>query len=288
MSKGTLLVAMGLAALLLRSGTAWGIGFVLGETREELKLEYDVAVQDHGTGRVTVVLTLIDEGRLGPLDVVELAIPGQEKNKDGGRWMDLVVPIDMTEAEGGKRVGRVHLLKEWAERAEIRLNTHTLDGKRDPLTRLHHVIPVAAFLKASPATEPAVAPPAAGEDRTRTEHRPVLDREGTQAIVAAANLALRTHLKADKKRKTPDDIPAASWGDAIAALKPIRVRNDRANVAIVLSETDGLERGLYVSVPISSYAPRVGDRFTVLEKLGAGDDRSPGELYRYELRKQAD
>ena len=128
-------------------GLAWGVGFILGETKDELKLEYDVSVQDHGTGRVTVVLTLADEGRLKPLDEVQLVIPAREKNKDGSFWMDLVVSIDMKKTDDGKRVGRVHLLKELAERAEIQLNTHTMDGKLDPLTRLHHVIPLANHVK---------------------------------------------------------------------------------------------------------------------------------------------
>ena len=80
---------------------------------------------------------------------------------DGSHWMDLVVSIDMTNADGGKRVGRVHILKELAERAEIQLNTHTLDGKKDLLTRLHHVIPLAKYLRNTPAPPgagPAAAP----------------------------------------------------------------------------------------------------------------------------------
>jgi hypothetical protein len=150
-----------LTVLVLTTGRAWGIGFILGETKEELKLEYDVSVKDHGTGRVTVVFTLADEGRLKPLDEVQLAIPAQEKNEHGGRWMDLVVSIDMTETDGGKRVGRVHILKAWAERAQISLNTHTMDGKIDPLTRLHHVIPIAKYLNAPAAAAGRTAAPPA-------------------------------------------------------------------------------------------------------------------------------
>ena len=162
-------VVVVVAAVLLTGGVAWGIGFILGESKEELKLKYDVAVEEHGfgkdlTGRVTVVLTLADEGRLKPLDEVQLVIPGREKNADGGHWMDLVVSIEMRPVGDGKRVGRVHILKEWAERAEIQLNTHTMDGKLDPLTRLHHVIPVAKYFKKSggppPAANPAPAKPA--------------------------------------------------------------------------------------------------------------------------------
>jgi hypothetical protein len=130
---------------------AWGEGFSLHQTKDELKLKYDVAVQDHGTGRVTVVFTLADEGRLKPLEAVQLVVPAQEQNPDGSHWMDLVVSIDMSETDGDKRVGRVHLLKGLAERAEIQLNTHTMDGKLDRFTRLHHVIPIAKYMKDAPA-----------------------------------------------------------------------------------------------------------------------------------------
>jgi hypothetical protein len=130
---------------------AWGMGFYLHQTKDELKLKYDVAVEDHGTGRVTVVFTLADEGRLKPLEAVQLVVPAQAQNPDGSHWMDLVVSIDMSETDGAKRVGRVHLLKGLAERAEIQLNTHTMDGKLDRFTRLHHVIPIARYLKDAPA-----------------------------------------------------------------------------------------------------------------------------------------
>jgi hypothetical protein len=135
------------------AGRAWGIGFALRETKEELKLQYDVAVQDHGTGRVTVTFTLADEGRLKPLDEVQFVIPAQEKNADGSSWMDLVVSIDMRTIDGGKRVGRVHIRKDLAERGEIQLNTHTMDGKKDPLTRLHHVIPMAKCMSNPPVAD---------------------------------------------------------------------------------------------------------------------------------------
>ncbi len=171
------LSVMAMAAVVFAGSLAWGMGVVLGQTKEELKLDYGVSVVDHGTGRVTVVLTLADEGRLKPLDEVQLAIPGQETEKDGGHWMDLVVSMDMQQTDDGKRVGRVHIRRDLAERAEIQLNTHTMDGKHDPMTRLHHVIPLAKYLRteersaaaarprATPATERAAAAPSATEKR---------------------------------------------------------------------------------------------------------------------------
>ena len=115
------------------------------------------------TGRVTIVLTLADEGRLKPLDEVQLVIPGQEKNKDGGHGMGLVVAIGMQKTDDGKRVGRVHISKELAERAEIQLNTHSLNGNQDPLTRLHHVISIAKCIKDAPAAATITAAPVAAE-----------------------------------------------------------------------------------------------------------------------------
>jgi hypothetical protein len=37
---------------------------------------------------------------------VELGLPGQEKNKDGSNWMDLVVSIDMRKTDDGKSMKR--------------------------------------------------------------------------------------------------------------------------------------------------------------------------------------
>src|SRR5262249_20330035 len=89
--------------------------------------------------------------------------------------------------------------------------------------------------------------------------------------------------KAERKKERPDDIDPALWGQAIAKLKPIRIRNDRANLAIVLSEKNGAEEGIYVSLPISSYVPRVGDRFTMLERLSANNDGPLGLLFHYKM-----
>jgi len=129
------------AALLLSAGTAWALGFHLAETKEQLKLDYQVAVADHGTGRVTVVFTLADEGRLKPLTGVHLVVPAN----DGSGHHDLSLAVAM-QREGGKRVARVHLTRELAERAQIRLQTSTLDGKQQPLTWYYHPIPVRTYL----------------------------------------------------------------------------------------------------------------------------------------------
>ena len=132
-----------LAAVVLAANSAWALGFELGETKEQLKLDYEVSVADHGTGRVTINLTIADEGRLKPLDRgVELVIPSQ----DGTGYVDLAVLLERTNLDGKQQV-RVHLARELAERATIQLQTNTLDGKQSPLTWYYHTISIAEHLK---------------------------------------------------------------------------------------------------------------------------------------------
>ncbi len=133
---------MVLAALVLAAGAAWAMGFQLGETKEQLRLKYDVSSVDHGTGRVTVNLTIADEGRLKPLDSVDLVIP----SNDGTGFVDLSLPL-ATRKVGGKLLASVHLKRELADRAEIQLRTSTLDGKKEALTWWYHVIPIAKYIK---------------------------------------------------------------------------------------------------------------------------------------------
>jgi hypothetical protein len=64
----------------------------------------------------------------------------------------------------------------------------------------------------------------------------------------------------------------------------VRVVNDHVNVIIVLGGDATKEHGLYVSVPISSYAPGLDGRFAAFEKLSQPEDKAPGVLYRYRLR----
>ena len=152
-ARNSVVVLVGVAVLWM-AGQAWGIGFILGQTKEELRLKYDLAVSEADLPErgilVTVVLTIADEGRLTPLDEVQLVVPEKKKDRPGGYGADLVVSIDMRKSADGKRVGRVQFLRELAERAELQLNTYTLDGKTDRSTRLHHVIPIGKHLAPAP------------------------------------------------------------------------------------------------------------------------------------------
>ena len=90
----------------LPAGLVWAMGEQLGETKEQLKLKYDVSVKDHGTGRVTVTLTIADQGRLKPLTSVVLVIPTEEayKARKAWAWLQwLRRPLCGTGHKGGGR-----------------------------------------------------------------------------------------------------------------------------------------------------------------------------------------
>jgi hypothetical protein len=114
---------------------------------------------------------------------------------------------------------------------------------------------------------------------------PSLDRGKREAIIAAATQAIQKHMKGNQQERKGTEISKDLWGEAIADLKPLRVRDDKVNVFIVLKEDESAEEGLYVSIPISSYAPGTDKRFLLFEKLTQAGDRGFGEIYQCKLRK---
>jgi len=115
--------------------------------------------------------------------------------------------------------------------------------------------------------------------------RPALDRAAREAIITAANQAFQKHVQSAQEARKGTEIAKESWGDSIAHLKPLRVRDDRANIFIVLKEDEAAEEGLYVSIPISSYAPGMDKRFVLFETLTQPGDKAFGQLYYCKLRK---
>ncbi len=77
------------AGVILTANVAHALGFQLGQTKEQLKLDYQVSVTDHGTGRVTVNVAIADEGRLKPLNSVDLVV----RSKDGTNFVDLSMKL---------------------------------------------------------------------------------------------------------------------------------------------------------------------------------------------------
>lgn len=141
MSRTSQVLLAIVGTLVIPASFAMALGFLLGESKEELNLEYDVSVYDHDTGRVTVEFTLQDEGRLKPITSVDFHIPSTEKHDNGGSMSDLTMSMALR-PNGENQVGRIHIRKDWAERAEIQIKTRHLDGKEQLATWYYHSIPL--------------------------------------------------------------------------------------------------------------------------------------------------
>jgi len=138
----TLKLLLAVAVLIaIPASFALAMGFKLGESKEDLKLNYDVSIYDHDTGRVTIKFILVDAGRLKPITSVDLSIPSKEKHDNGGSKSDFTMSMALRK-DGEKRVGSIHIRKVWAERAEIQIKTGHLDGKQEPRTWYYHSIPL--------------------------------------------------------------------------------------------------------------------------------------------------
>lgn len=134
-------------SLLISTNEARALGFEIGQSKEELGLKYDVKVTDHGTGRVTVNLTIDDPGKLKPLQSVWLVIP----TESGTGYVDLSIELATHRTDGALRV-RAHLKKELAERAQLQLRTLTnpRTGQAEPLSWFYYSIPIKEYLESKP------------------------------------------------------------------------------------------------------------------------------------------
>src|SRR3954469_8375954 len=95
------LVLVAAAAAVLMPNRVKATSEILGQTKEELKLKYDVSVRDLGNGRVFVVFTITDEGRLKPLRSVDLQIPGKEQDKDANGGIPPELALSLATSAAG-------------------------------------------------------------------------------------------------------------------------------------------------------------------------------------------
>ena len=146
-----------LAAIVLMSGRCWAIYHGLGPSKDEWKLKYDVEVNDADGDKLTVVFTLADEGRLKPFYSIELIALSKQTDSQGGRSYDVKAPLELKATKDGRRVGQVRIRKEFADRAQIRILTLTVDGRRQTAGAAYYDIPLKKYLDKTPAI---AAPPA--------------------------------------------------------------------------------------------------------------------------------
>src|SRR4051812_14872949 len=98
-----------IAAIVLMSGPSWAIYNVLGPSKDEWGLKYDVQVNDAGGDTATVVFTLADEGRLKPLYSIELFVFNKETDSQGGHAYDVKAPFVFKATEDGRRAGQLKI-----------------------------------------------------------------------------------------------------------------------------------------------------------------------------------
>ena len=92
--------------------------------------------------------------------------------------------------------------------------------------------------------------------------------------------ALQTHAQYIKavnsgQQERSEEIPKKYWTDEIKKLNPIKAYWHKNNIAVVQKETGNKEEGLYISIMISSYAPRNGDDGFTFTDIG-------NSVYRFE------
>ncbi len=149
------------AGILLTSGRSWAIYNVLGPSKNEWGLKYDVEINDVGGGKVNVVLIFADEGRLKPLDLIELFALNPQIDEQGGHSYDVKERITLKATKDGRLVGQVQMGKEFVDRAQIRIVTHTLDGRPQASGYACYEIPIKKFLNNGRPVAHRLAPPAA-------------------------------------------------------------------------------------------------------------------------------
>lgn len=74
-------------------------------------------------------------------------------------------------------------------------------------------------------------------------------------VRVAATVLQPEALLAGWRGASGESVPEQYWSQAIRDLKPIRVFVDRANIAVVTSEDQVQQSGVYVVTVVSSYQP---------------------------------
>lgn len=142
MSARMLRLSLVVSALIFSTASfGWAL-FGIGGTKEQHQLKYEVLINDHKNGSLSIDFTLLDEGRLKPLISVDLVI----RSDDGNGFSDLHLPLAMKTVDG-KQNSHFQMKRKLAERAMILLLTRTVDGKEDFRGGQGHAILIADYIK---------------------------------------------------------------------------------------------------------------------------------------------
>src|SRR5438874_1234855 len=103
------------------------------------------------------------------------------------------------------------------------------------MTRTPHLARMLATLFLIGGLAVASSRVAWGNSQQEKEQRlPMLNKTEREALIGAAHQAWQKYAKRDANKAKGNDFPKEFWGEAVERLKPLRVYNDRVNIAIVL------------------------------------------------------
>lgn len=125
-------------------------------------MKFDVKVTATAGDKMNVLFTLADEGRLKPVYTVTL-VAFSDPDYDGSRTYLAQTPMAMKPTKEGSLMGQAQISKEHIDRAQIRILTLTVAGKRQNVAASYY-IPLKRFL---PKTPVAVSPTTSDSSQSR-------------------------------------------------------------------------------------------------------------------------
>jgi hypothetical protein len=161
LAKGLLIVA----AMVLMAGKSWAVFHALPPSKDEWGLKYDVEVAPADGDKVTVVLTMADEGRLKSVYSYHVVAFSKQTDSQGGRSYDVKAPLVLKPTQDGQRTGQVQIRKDLVDRAMIRVLTLNVDGKRQTAGAAYYDIPLRKYMNEPPTAASRQAPPSASKVR---------------------------------------------------------------------------------------------------------------------------
>lgn len=137
------------AGVTLAGNVAPAEGLRLADTKEQLRLNYDVSVVDHGDRHLAVVVRIADAGRLKPLTGVDLVIRMSPVSGSRNNDVELCAPLAISSKDNGAIEARVDLVEGLVARAEMCLKSPNLDGVHETrsLKWYYHAIPLVEYIK---------------------------------------------------------------------------------------------------------------------------------------------
>ena len=145
------------AAVVLMSGRCWAVFNMLGPSKDEWGLKYDLEVTAVDANNLNVRFTLADAGRLRPIHSATV-VAFSKPDIMGGQSYLVKARIKLTPTKDGKAAGQVQIRREFFNIAMIRILTLTVDGRRQTDGAAYYDIPIKRFINKTPVAASPQAP----------------------------------------------------------------------------------------------------------------------------------